>query len=432
MIELVWLLAGILIGGVGAWFIAKYKFASEAVDSASLQIEKDRVSHLQNETTELKSELEKERNKVIELNNNLSTTEADYRNLQEKLKNQKEELNKLQERFSIEFKNLANEIFEEKSKKFTDQNKVNLSELLNPLKERITEFEKKVETNSKESLEQSTALREQLKGLRELNQQMTKEAENLTKALKGDTKTQGSWGEFILESILEKSGLEKGREYFVQESFTNDEGRRLQPDVIVSLPDNKNIIIDSKVTLVAYERYINSDDDEKATNLKAHLLSVENHIKGLDKKEYQKLYGIEGLDFILMFIPVEPAFSMAVQADPELFNKAYERNIVMVSPSTLIATLRTISNIWKNEYQNRNALEIARQGGNLYDKFVGFTEDLIKVGKSLDSTQSVYRDAMKKLYDGQGNLVSRAEKIKKLGAKTGKALDQKLIDKAEE
>lgn len=430
MIELIWLIAGVLLGGIGVWFIAKYKFASESVDSAQLQIEKERVANLQNETTELKTLLEKERAKVLELNNSLSTTEADYRNLQEKLSEQKLELGKLQEKFSIEFKNLANEIFEEKSKKFTDQNKTNLGELLNPLKEKISEFEKKVELNSKESLEQSTALREQLRGLRELNQQMTKEAANLTKALKGDTKAQGSWGEFILESILEKSGLEKGREYFVQESFTNEEGRRLQPDVIVSLPDDKNIIIDSKVTLVGYERYINSEDDEKTTNLKAHLLSVENHIKGLDKKEYQKLYGIEGLDFILMFIPVEPAFSLAVQADPELFNKAYERNIVMVSPSTLIATLRTISNIWKNEYQNRNALEIARQGGNLYDKFVGFTEDLIKVGKSLDATQGVYRDAMKKLYDGQGNLVTRAEKIKELGAKTSKTLDQKLIDKA--
>ncbi len=430
MIELVWLLAGIVLGGIGAWFIAKYKFASESFDSAGLQIEKERVANLQNETTSLKSELEKERSKVLALNNSLSTTEADYRNLQEKLTEQKGELSKLQEKFSIEFKNLANEIFEEKSKKFTDQNKTNISELLNPLKEKITDFEKKVEINSKESLEQSTALREQLKGLRELNQQMTKEAENLTKALKGDTKTQGSWGEFILESILEKSGLEKGREYFVQESFTNEDGRRLQPDVIVSLPDDKNIIVDSKVTLIAYERYINSDDDDKALNLKAHLLSIDNHIKGLDKKEYQKLYGIEGLDFVLMFIPVEPAFSLAVQADPELFNKAYERNIVMVSPSTLIATLRTISNIWKNEYQNRNALEIARQGGDLYDKFVGFTEDLIKVGKNLDTTQNVYRDAMKKLYDGRGNLVTRAQKIKELGAKTSKAIDQKLIDKA--
>ena len=429
--EIIWLVSGIIIGGLGAWFIAKFKYASESQHSgAALEVEKERVATLQRDAEVLKKELSSEREKVISLNNSLSSSEADYRNLQEKLRDQKQELEKLQEKFAIEFKNLANEIFEEKSKKFTDQNKVNLGELLNPLKERILEFEKKVELNSKESLEQSTALREQLKGLRELNQQMTREAENLTKALKGDTKTQGSWGEFILESILEKSGLEKGREYFVQESFTNEEGRRLQPDVIVSLPENKNIVIDSKVTLIAYERYVNAEHDEKTVNLKAHIMAMRNHIKGLSEKNYQSLHGVEGLDFVLMFIPIEPAFSLAVQADVDLFNDAYERNIVIVSPSTLIATLRTISNIWKNEYQSRNALEIARQGGDLYDKFVAFTEDLVKVGNSLDSTQRVYKEAMKKLYDGRGNLINRAKKIKELGAKASKSLDQKLIDRA--
>ena len=289
-----------------------------------------------------------------------------------------------------------------------------------------------METNSKESLQQNSALREQLKGLRDLNQQMTKEAENLTKALKGDTKAQGNWGEFILESILEKSGLEKGREYVIQESFTNDEGRRLQPDVVVKLPDNKSLIIDSKVSLIAYDKFVNDEVDDQEINLKAHLLSVKTHIKGLSEKNYQERYGVKGLDFVLMFIPIEPAFSVAVQADNDLFTAAYERNIVIVSPSTLIATLRTISNIWKNEYQNQNALEIARQGGNLYDKFVSFADVLVKVGKSLESTSGVYKEAMKKLYEGKGNLVARAETIKQLGAKTSKAMDQKLIDKAEE
>lgn len=429
--EIIWLLSGIVIGGAAVWFIAKFKFASESQTAgAALGVEQERVAALQRDSDILKKELSLEREKVITLNNKVSSTEADYRNLQEKLRDQKQELEKLQEKFSTEFKNLANEIFEEKSRKFTDQNKINIGELLNPLKERIQEFEKKVEINSKESLEQSTALREQLKGLRELNQQMSREAENLTKALKGDTKAQGNWGEFILESILEKSGLEKGREYFVQESFTNEEGRRLQPDVIVSLPENKNIIIDSKVTLIAYERYANAEHDEKTINLKAHLLAVRNHIKGLSEKNYQNLHGVEGLDFVLMFIPIEPAFSLAVQADVDLFNDAYERNIVIVSPSTLIATLRTISNIWKNEYQSRNALEIARQGGDLYDKFVAFTEDLVKVGTSLDSTQRVYKEAMKKLYEGKGNLINRAKRIKELGAKTSKSIDQKLIDRA--
>lgn len=430
--ELTYLIVGIVLGGGAAWFVARGKFQSSGNQSETdLQIERERVIQYKTELEEIKQKLELERQSVIQLNSSLSSTEADYRNLQEKLRDQKEELEKLQQQFSLEFKSLANEIFEEKSKKFTDQNKTNLSELLNPLKERISEFEKKVETNSKESLEQSTALREQLKSLRELNQQMTKEAENLTKALKGDTKAQGNWGEFILESILEKSGLEKGREYFVQESHNTEEGKRYQPDVIVRLPDNKNIIIDSKVTLVAYERYVNTEGDEQTANLKAHILAMRNHIKGLDSKKYQTLYGIDGLDFVLMFIPIEPAFSLAVQMDGELFNDAYERNIVIVSPSTLIATLRTISNIWKNEYQNQNALEIARQGGNLYDKFVAFTDDLVKVGNSLDGTQRIYKEAMKKLYEGKGNLINRAQTIKELGAKASKSMDQKLIDRAE-
>ena len=429
--EIGFLIIGLVIGAIAAWFAARSKFLGQRQQyETGLQVEKERVLRLGQEVDELRIKLDKERAAVIELNNNLSTTEADYRNLQEKLQDQQKEMEKLQDRFTLQFKNLANEIFEEKTKKFTDQNKVNLSELLNPLKERIVEFEKKVETNSKESLAQSTALREQLKSLRELNQQMTREAENLAKALKGDTKTQGSWGEFILESILEKSGLEKGREYFVQESMVNEEGRRLQPDVIVRLPENKNIVVDSKVTLVAYERYVNSGEEDEVLNLKAHLVAMRNHIKGLGEKNYHQLYGVEGLDFVLMFIPIEPAFSLAVQMDNELFNDAYEKNIVIVSPSTLIATLRTISNIWKNEYQNQNALEIARQGGNLYDKFVAFTEDLVKVGNSLDGTQRIYREAMKKLYEGKGNLVNRAQTIKELGAKTSKSLDQKLLDRA--
>ena len=429
--EIGFLAIGVAVGAIAAWFAARSKFLGQSQQyETGLQVEKERVLRLVQEVDELRKKLDHERAAVIELNNNLSTSEADYRNLQEKLQDQQKEMEKLQERFTLQFKNLANEIFEEKTKKFTDQNKVNLSELLNPLKERIVEFEKKVETNSKESLAQNTALREQLKGLRELNQQMTREAENLTKALKGDTKTQGSWGEFILESILEKSGLEKGREYFVQESLVSEEGRRLQPDVIVRLPDNKNIVVDSKVTLVAYERYVNAGEEDRVVNLKAHLVAMRSHIKGLGDKNYQQLYGVEGLDFVLMFIPIEPAFSLAVQMDSELFNDAYEKNIVIVSPSTLIATLRTISNIWKNEYQNQNALEIARQGGNLYDKFVAFTEDLVKVGNSLDGTQRIYREAMKKLYEGKGNLVNRAQTIKELGAKTSKTLDQKLLDRA--
>jgi len=260
---------------------------------------------------------------------------------------------------------------------------------------------------------------------------ITKEAENLTRALKGDSKTMGGWGEIILESILEKSGLEKNREYFIQQRYTTDEGKRLQPDVVVKLPEDKNIIVDSKVSLVAYERYVN-EPEGKDIHLKKHIQSIRNHLKSLDIKTYQKLYSINGLDFVLMFIPIEPAFSLAIQTEPALFNEAYDKNIVIVSPATLIATLRTIANIWKNEYQNRNALEIARQGGDLYDKFVAFSEDLKTVGKTLNTTQKVYADAMNKLVEGRGNLVSRAQRIKTLGAKTSKVLDERLIERSKD
>ncbi len=432
MIELVWLLAGLLIGGVSAWFIAKYKFASEAVDSAGLQIEKERVANLQTETSSLKAELEKERSKVLQLNNSLSATEADYRNLQEKLKEQKEELGQLQQKFSIEFKNLANEIFEEKSKKFTDQNKSNLSELLNPLKERITEFEKKVEINSKESLAQSTALKEQLNNLKELNQQMTKEAESLTKALKGDSKAQGNWGEMQLEAILENVGLQKGIHYEKEKNYKNEEGANQRLDYIINLPDDKYLVLDSKVSLTAYSNYFEAtDENEKQRYLKQHLDSILTHIKTLNDKNYQNLYEINQPDYILMFVANEPALNIAFQQKPDLFESALNKNIVLVSTSTLMATMRTISYIWKQDLQNKNAIEIATQAGSLYDKFTNFTEDLIKVGRQLGQTQSTYQDAMKKLSEGKDNLVRKTERLKELGAKTSKSLDQKLIDRSE-
>ena len=306
--------------------------------------------------------------------------------------------------------------------------------MLKPLGQKITEFEKKVERSNQASLEWNVKLREQISGLKEMNLLITKEAENLTKALKGDSKIMGTWGEVILESILEKSGLQKGREYFIQESYNTSEGKRLQPDVVVKLPDDKNIIVDSKLSLVGYEKYVNESENKEnqESYLRSHIQSIRNHLKSLDTKSYQKLYQIEGLDFVLMFIPIEPAFSLAIQHEPSLFNEAYDKNIVIVSPATLIATLRTIASIWKNEYQNRNALEIARQGGDLYDKFVTFMEDLKLVGKHIEITRKVYVDAMKKLVEGKGNLVSRAERIKELGAKTSKMMDRKLIERAKE
>jgi DNA recombination protein RmuC len=432
MLELIWLGVGALIGGLAAWFIAFYKFKSESKNNdTALGVYEQRIRDLNQEIDNQKEELKRERDKVITLSNRLAGSQSEFRFMEERLDEQKKEIENIQEKFYAEFKNLANQIFDEKSRKFTDQNKVNLESLLKPLGERISQFEKKVEHSNQTSLEWHAALREQITSLKDQNIQITREAENLTKALKGDTKTMGNWGEVILESILEKSGLEKGREYFAQERHKTEEGRRIQPDVIVKLPDNKNIIVDSKVSLVAYENYVNQEEG-KDTYLKAHIQSIKSHLKGLDVKEYQKLYHLEGLDFVLMFIPIEPAFSLAIQHEPALFNEAYEKNIVIVSPATLIATLRTIANIWRNEYQNRNAMEIARQGGDLYDKFVGFIEDLKGVGKQIDGTQKTYVQAMKKLVEGKGNLVSRAQRIKELGAKTSKSMDSRLIERANE
>lgn len=442
--DIVWLLIGLVLGGVLSWFIAKSKFQSGVQGSnpdsdnlrelqTKLTLSEERKKALEEELHQIKPQLEDKRNESTLLSNKLVKAETEFANLEKRLAEQKKEVNDLNEKFAAQFKNLANEIFEEKSKKFTDQNKSNLGELLNPLREKIGEFQKKVEDTNKENVERNASLVQQIKSLGELNKQITKEAENLTKALKGDSKTQGNWGEVILERILEKSGLEKGREYETQVNESTEDGKRYQPDVVVRLPDQKNIIIDSKVSLTAYERYANAEmEDDQLSNLKLHISSIRAHVKNLSDKNYQSLYGIEGLDFVLLFIPIEPAFTLAVQHDPELFNDAYSKNIVVVSPSTLIATLRTISSIWKQEYQNKNALEIARQGGALYDKFVSFVEDLKNVGKHLESSQKVYRESMKKLYEGNGNLVKRAENIKKLGAKASKHLDQQLIERSED
>ena len=445
--EVIFLIIGILIGSASIYLILKYKFAGtkgipqSEVDELNKRISEltvengqaaTRNSILEESLKKANTELNSERDKVINLNSSLSSLKSDYYNLQEKLKEQKAEVEQLQEKFTKEFENLANKIFEEKGNKFTEQNKENLDQILKPLSEKIKDFEKKVEDVYVNDSKERAGLLEQIKNLHDLNQQMSKDATNLTNALKGQTKTQGNWGEFILESILEKSGLEKSREYFVQESLTGENGKRLQPDVLVKLPENKTIVIDSKVSLIAYEKF-NSAEDEKEKNsaLREHILSIRNHLKGLSSKSYQNLYQIQSLDFVLMFLPIEPAFSLAVQNDIGLFNEAFEKNIVIVSPSTLLATLRTIASIWRQENQNKNAIEIARQSGALYDKFVGFVEDLIAVGNKIDSSKESYVNAMKKLHEGSGNLVSRVERIKKLGAKATKALPQSLLDKSD-
>ena len=359
----------------------------------------------------------------------LSKKEVDFENLWERNKEQKDEVEKLQDKFTKEFENLANKILEEKSNKFTEQNKENMKTILTPLQDKIQLFEKKVEDTHKESIDYHAALRQQILGLREMNIQMSKETINLTKALKGDSKMQGNWGELVLERVLEKSGLEKGREYQVQQAFTTSDGNRVFPDVVINLPDGKKMIVDSKVSLTAYEKYINEEDDTlKTSYLKEHVFSIRRHVEQLGNKNYHDLYQIESPDFVLLFIPIEPAFAIALNEDTTLYNKAFEKNIVIVTPATLLATLRTIDSMWTNQKQQENALEIARQAGALYDKFEGFVTDLIKIGKKIDESKTEYNGAMSKLTEGKGNLIVSVEKLKKMGAKAKKSLPESIIN----
>ncbi len=439
--EIIYLVIGLLIGSSAAYIIAKYKYSSGSIISREaldeLKSEKSRaeekVTLYYNEVNELKTTLENERNKFLELNSDYHKITTQNKNLEEKLENHKKEIEQLQEKFSTEFKNIANEILEDKSRRFTEQNQQNLKNILDPLRENISEFRKRVDEIHASDTKSYSELTTHLKNLKELNQRMSDEAENLTKALKGDTKVMGSWGEYVLESILEKSGLVKDDHYSIQESFTDENGKRLRPDVIIKLPDQKSIIIDSKVSLVAYEKYSSSENEvEKEKAVKEHILSLRGHIKGLSAKEYQNIAGLNPPDFVLMFVPIEPAFSLAVQKDPTIFNDAFENNIVIVSPSTLLATLRTIENIWRRESQNKNALEIARRSGALYDKFVGFVEDLDKVGERINQADSAFRDAKNKLSDGRGNILRSIQSIKELGAKASKSLDNNLLESADE
>lgn len=335
-------------------------------------------------------------------------------------------LDESKEKLTEAFKNLANDIFEEKSKKFTEHNKINLETLLNPLGLKIKEFEKKVEDTHEKSVRDSSALMEKISQLQELNRQLSSDATDLTRALKGEAKTQGNWGELILERILEVSGLEKDIEYEKTPCCTED-GKRYQPDVVVKLPEGKHLIIDAKVSLTAYERYCSAQDEAvKSSSLNEHILSVRKHIQELSAKNYQGLRQLKSPDFVLMFIPVESAFALAVRNETALFTEAIEKNIVIVTPSTLLATLRIVSHIWKQEKQNRNAAEIARQSGLLYDKFLGFLKDMEGIGIRIDQAQKSYSEAMGKLKTGRGNLIRKAEEIRLLGAKEKARLPEEL------
>jgi DNA recombination protein RmuC len=373
-------------------------------------------------------------NQMMELNTQIAILRTEKENLVEKLNTLKIEIENLHNQSREQFKNLANEILEEKSQKFTSQNKENIDAIMTPLKEKITAFQTQVENVYKiESTERNT-LKGEITTLVSLNKIISEQANNLANALKGDSKKQGNWGEIVLERVLEKSGLEKDREYKIQYSLQNAEGSRLQPDVVVFLPNSKHIIVDSKVSLTSYEAFVNaSTEEEKKQHLLRHLVSVKKHIDELSRKDYQSLIDIHTLDFVLLFMPIESSWSVAMQSDNELFNYGLERKIIIVSPTTLLTALYTVATLWKQEKQARNVIEIAEESGKLYDKFCGLIEDLIDVGKKMNSATISYETAMQKASRGPGNIIKRIDTIKKLGAKTSKSLDsisKDLVNKA--
>lgn len=437
---LLFILIGLLLGYVIAHFKTKSTYVLTKEEAEELEQRREEAlqqiyrleERNQNLAKQLKeSEQGRKQNeqRAHEAEMQLTAQQADYRNLKERLNEQKKEMKDLQERFKDEFENLANKILEEKSRKFTEQNKQKLDQLLKPLGEKMEAFKKRVEETHKEDIKGRSSLKQHLEQLKDLNHQMAKEAKDLTNALKGESKTQGSWGEVILQRILEKSGLTKGREYNIQEHHVTDEGRRLQPDVVVHLPDEKRLIVDSKVSLTAYERFASAEGkQERQQALKQHVNSLRNHVKGLSKKNYQQIYGGNSPDFVLMFVPIESAFGLALQQDNKLYYDAFDLNIVIVSPSTLLATLATIDSVWKQEYQNKNAMEIAERGGRLYDKFVNFVESLQKIGERIRQTQEEYDTAMGRLSTGHGNVIRQVEMLRELGANTSKTLPAELTE----
>ncbi len=391
------------------------------------------ANKLQNQWAVAEEKLDTARQQTLTLTGDVNRQQAENKNLQERMEREQAELEKREEQLRQRFENLANEILDKKSEKFTLQNKENLGALLLPFRDRILEFQKRVEETNVQDEKRGAALVEQIKGLKELNQQITQEAKSLTLALRGDSKTQGNWGELQLENILSKAGLQKGIHYEKEQSFKNEAGQNQRLDFILNMPDGKHLILDSKVSLSAYSRYFDTDDKaEQKLALKEHVNSMHTHIKGLGDRNYQNLYGINPPDYVLMFVANEPALTAALNEDPNLYEKALDKNVALVTTATLLATLRTISYIWKQDDSNKNADEIARQAAALYDKFVGFTEDLQKLGSQMGTAQKTYDDAMKKLTDGSGNLVRRTENLRKLGVNPTKEIQAKLLNKSED
>ena len=446
--EIIYALVGIGFGGLLVWLFFQNKakalsseFKLKLSESEQYRISglnevdkekgilQEKLSNLQQVSEKLEYDLISEKERTAKLEIRLAESNVYKTNLQDKLNQEKLEIEKLQKKFTTEFQNIANDILKQNSEEFTNLNQKNIHEILNPLKEKINLFEKKVEDTYTKGLKDQTDLRVELKKLYELNSKISDEANNLTRALKSDTKIQGNWGELILEKVLERSGLVKGQEYETQEVVRNEAGELLRPDVVIKLPDNKHVVVDSKVSLKAYEAFINAEENNKKDGfLKQHVESIRKHVKGLGEKNYQHSTTYDSPDFVLMFMPIESAFSAAIQGDIGLFNYAWDKKIVIVSPSTLLATLRTIASIWKHEKQTRNALEIAKQGGALYDKFHGLLEDVDKLGKQLNTVQKTFDNAKNKLSDGKGNLIKQVEKLKDMGAKASKSLPIEYFD----
>ena len=424
LINLIIILAGIFMGLFLGRNFTKLKFEKE---HSALEERNSFLNERLNDATEDLKTIQLEKEALIAAKTRLAT---ELKNSENEMQNNKEELNKIQEKFTKEFENLANKILEEKSTKFTEQNKLNITSILNPLKEKIEGFEKKVSESQKESVGMHSALKEQLNNLKDLNLQMSKEAINLTKALKGDSKAQGDWGETQLEILLEKANLAKDIHFTTQGGYRDEDGRLKKPDFIINLPDKRHLIVDSKVSLTNYEAYFNAEDEEqKNFHLKRHIESIRKHIKELSEKKYETLYEINTPDYVLMFVPIEPAYLLALNNNNQLYLEALDKNVVLVSTSTLLATLSTVSSMWRQENQKNNVLEIANHAGRLFDQFVNLTDDLIKVGTQLKTVQSSYDTSMKKL-TGKGNLVKKVEKIRELGAKTSKIMNKNLLDRA--
>lgn len=444
MNNIVFIIIAAAAGFAAAWLISRLVFAKnmglskeqaeilqqDLINATTeIKVKEERISLITENLQMLKMDIENKDSQLVGLQKMVVSKESDLKHITERLAEQKKEVEELQQRFTKEFENLANKILEEKTGKFTEQNKTNLDAILKPLQEKIKDFEKKVEETHKKDIEDRASIQERIRNLIESSNKISEEANNLTKALKGESKTQGNWGELILENILEKSGLVKDREYFVQQSLRDESGNRFQPDVIVKYPGDRSVVVDSKVSLVAYERYVSATDEkEREKALAEHLLSIKTHVKGLSEKSYSDLYQLKTLDFVMLFMPIEPAYLIAIQREPELWNFAYDKRILLISPTNLIAALKMIASLWRQEYQSQNVMEIAIQSGALYDKFVGLVDDLQDIGNKLESTRKAHDSAMNKLSTGKGNLLSRVENIKKLGAQTKKDLPKGLME----